>query len=145
MRKVIEMYEKPHLSLDQVQATMSAMLEEARKDPRPIAIAVLDDQGLLLSYARMDNCALIPQKMAVKKAYASASTGADSLDFGQMLKSLGLTGAELGDPNLGAVEGGLAILRPGDGSILGGIGVSGYPTGAEDAAIAQIGLKALDL
>jgi len=49
---------------------------------------------------------------------------------------------EFGDPNLIALQGGVAITNPADQSVLGGIGVSGL-TAEEDEAIAKIGLKAI--
>ncbi len=63
------MYDKPMLSLDQVRKAMDAMLADATKAPdRPLAIAIVDDQGSLISYARMDQCRVIPQRMAIRKA-----------------------------------------------------------------------------
>ena len=55
------MYDKPMLSLDQVRRAMNAMLDKATQEPdRPVAIAVVDDAGNLLSYARMDGCRTNP-------------------------------------------------------------------------------------
>ena len=55
------MYNKPVLSLDQVQRAMAAMLEKATQQPnQPVAIAIVDDVGNLVSYARMDRCRAIP-------------------------------------------------------------------------------------
>ena len=50
----------------------------------------------------------------------------------------------MGDPMLAAVQGGVVILHPGSGSIMGGIGVSGLAA-QEDEDLAKIGLKALGL
>jgi len=50
----------------------------------------------------------------------------------------------MGDPNLAAVQGGLVILHPETGAIMGGIGVSGL-TAQEDEDIARLGLRALGL
>ena len=67
------MYNKPMLSIDQVQRAMAAMLEKALQKPeQPVAIAVVDDIGNMVSYARMDRCRAIPQRMAVRKAYTAA-------------------------------------------------------------------------
>ena len=42
------MYNKPMLSLDQVQRAMAAMLEKATQQPnQPVAIAIVDDGGSL--------------------------------------------------------------------------------------------------
>ncbi len=139
------MYQKPMLSLDQTQKAMSAMLAKANAEPgRPVAIAIVDDTGSLLSYARMDRCRAIPQRMAVRKAYTCALSGQDSKDYAERLQSQGRTVAEMGDPMLAGVQGGMVVLQPGTGSIMGGIGVSGLAA-QEDEDIARIGLQALGL
>lgn len=139
------MYDKPMLSLDQVRKAMDAMLNLATKTPeRPLAIAIVDDQGQLVSYARMDRCRLIPQRMAIRKAYTCAVTGQDSKAYAERLASQGRSVAEMGDPQLAAVQGGVVLLHPATGAILGGIGVSGLAA-EEDEALARVGLEALGL
>ena len=139
------MYDKPMISLDQVQKAMNTMLAKANEAPdRPLAIAIVDDVGDLVSYARMDRCLKIPQRMAVRKAYTCAISGQDSKDYAERLKDQGRTVAEMGDPMLAAVQGGVVVLHPKTGAIMGGIGVSGLAA-QEDEDIAQMGLKALGL
>jgi glc operon protein GlcG len=139
------MFEKPVLSLDQVQKAMTTMLEKATQEPdRPVAIAIVDDGGNLLNYARMDRCRVIPQRLAIRKAYTAALSGQDTLAYAERLKSQGRSVAEMGDPNLAAVQGGVVIQHPGTGFILGGIGVSGL-SAQEDEDLAQIGIQALGL
>ena len=139
------MYNKPMLSLDQVQRAMAAMLEKATQRPnQPVAIAIVDDGGNLMSYARMDWCRPIPQRMAIRKAYTAALSGQDTLAYAERLKSQSRTVAEMGDPNLAAVQGGLVVLHAETGAIMGGIGVSGL-TAQEDEDIARLGLHALGL
>ena len=137
------MYDKPMLSLDQVRRAMDAMLELATKSPdQPLAIAIVDDQGGLISYMKMDQCRVIPQRMAIRKAYTCAVTGQDSKAYAERLASQGRSVAEMGDPQLAAVQGGVVVLHPSTGAILGGIGVSGL-SAEEDEALARVGLEAL--
>ena len=139
------MYEKPMLSLGGVQKAMTAMLAKANEEPdRPLAIAIVDDVGDLVSYTRMDRCRKIPQRMAIRKAYTCALSGQDSKDYAARLKDQGRTVAEMGDPMLAAVQGGVVVLHPQTGAILGGIGVSGLAA-QEDEDIANLGLQALGL
>ncbi len=139
------MYDKPMLSLEQTQRAMNAMLAKAQEEPdRPLAIAIVDDLGNLLSYARMDRCRVTPQRMAIRKAYTCALSGQDSKDYAERLRGQGRTVAEMGDPMLAAVQGGVAVLHTGNGSIMGGIGVSGLAA-QEDEDIARMGLKVLGL
>lgn len=139
------MYEKPILSLDQVRKAMTEMLDKATQEPdRPVAIAIVDDTGNLLNYARMDRCRLIPQRLAIRKAYTAAVSGQDTLAYSERLKSQGRSVTEFGDANLAAVQGGVVIQHPGTGFILGGIGVSGL-SAQEDEDLARLGVQALGL
>jgi glc operon protein GlcG len=135
-------YQKPVISLDDARKAMDLMLQEALKAPnRPVAIAICDDQGELVAFARMDKCAPLPLAVARKKAYTAARTRTDTKAFADRLKNMGRSAVEFGDPNLLGVQGGVAITAA-DGSPLGGIGVSGLAA-EEDEAIARIGLGAL--
>ena len=139
------MYDKAMLGQDQVQRAMSTMMAKANEEPdRPLAIAIVDDAGDLLSYSRMDRCRKNPQRMAVRKAYTCAISGRDSDNYAAWLKEQGRSVAEMGDPMLAAVQGGVVVLHPGTGAILGGIGVSGLAA-QEDEDIAKMGLQALGL
>ena len=139
------MYDKSVLSLDQVRRAMDAMLDKATQAlDRPVAIAIVDDNGDLMDFARMDRCRKGPQRMALRKAYTCAISGQDSKDYAARMASQGRTVAEMGDPMLAAVQGGVVVLHPGSGAILGGIGVSGLAS-QDDEDIASLGLKALGL
>jgi len=136
-------YQKAVLSFDDARKAMDRMLQEAHKTPnRPVAIAIVDDQGELISFARMDQCAPQPPMIARKKAYTAARTRADTKAYAERLKSQGRSVTEFGDPNLLALQGGVVITNPADQSALGGIGVSGL-TAEEDEALARIGLSAI--
>ena len=139
------MYDKPMLSLDQVRRAMNAMLDKAAQEPdRPVAIAIVDDAGNLLNYARMDGCRANPQTFAVRKAYTSAMSGADSAVYAERLKSQGRTVADMGNPNLVSAQGAVVALHPSTGAVLGAIGVSGLAA-QEDEDLARLGLEALGL
>ena len=139
------MYDKPMLSLEQTQKAMAVMLDKAAGEPtRPVTIAIVDDVGNLLSFARMDRCRPTPQRMAIRQAYTCALSGQDSKDYAARLKGQGRTVAEMGDPRIAAVQGGVAVVHPETGAILGGIGVSGLAA-QEDEDIAKLGLQALGL
>jgi uncharacterized protein GlcG (DUF336 family) len=137
-----DMYQKPMLSLSQCQEAMRAMVAEFNKDPnrRPVDMAIVDDLGNLLVYARMDRC--VRPTFALRKAYTAAIRRMDTGAFAEQLKSQGRSVADFGDPQLVTLQGGL-VIHAQDGSLLGGIGVGGLPSGKEDEDIARAGLKAL--
>lgn len=139
------MYQKPALSLAQTRRAMDAMLDQAMREPgRPLAIAIVDDAGRMLSYARMDNCRALLQRMAVSKAYTSAMSGQDSDAYAKRLKNEGRSIADFGDPQLVAVQGAVVARDPATDLVLGAIGVSGL-TAQEDEDLARVGLAALEL
>lgn len=139
------MYDEAVLGLTDAREAMRAMLDEAMKEPdRPVAIAVVDGHGRLVSFARMDRCRLLPQQLAYKKAYTSAIMRSDSGAVAERFKSMGRSVSDFGDSNMAAVQGGVAIQRSSDEVFLGGIGVSGLRAD-EDEALARIGVQAMGL
>ena len=141
------MYKKSMLGLEQCQAAINAMITEFKKDPSndPISMAIVDDLGNLLAYARTDGSRPLGARNCIKKAYTSAISGFDSAAYVERLKSLGITVGEMGDPVLLSAPGAVVVRNPGDGAILGGIGVSGLPSGQADEDTARAGLKAMKL
>ncbi|MBI2856386.1 MAG: heme-binding protein [Chloroflexi bacterium] len=137
------MYEEAVLGLEETRKAIQAMLDEALKQPdRPVAMAVVDGHGRLVEFARMDRCRLLPQQLAIKKAYTAAIMRSDTAAVAERFRSMGRSISEMGDPNMAAVQGGVAIQRASDGAFLGGIGVSGLAA-EEDEALARIGVQAL--
>ncbi len=139
------MYDEPVIGLEEARKAIQAMLDEAMKEPeRPVALAVVDGQGRLVAYARMDRCRLLPQQLAYKKAYTSAVMRSDTGTVAERFKSMGRNLSDFGDPNMIALQGGITVQRTGDEAFLGAIGVSGLRAD-EDEAIARIGVQAMGL
>ena len=151
------MKERPFITLAQTQAAMGAMLKKAMEHPhRPVAMAIVDDAGVLLAYQQMDGLRLFTRRHAIRKAYTAAITGMNSGHFGEdCLKAHGTTVREIGgDLELTPGAGGVAVRSSRHAprnpeefhvNVMGGIGVGGYLTGREDEELATIGLKAMDL
>ena len=137
------MYNKPMLSLEQAQSAIAAMIVDYNRDPerRKVDMAVVDDAGNLLAYARMDRC--LRPTFAIRKAYTSAVRGVDTLAFSEQLASQNRSIESFGDPQLIAIPGGVVVLQ--SGSVVGAIGVGGLPSGIDDETIAKAGLEALNL
>ena len=137
------MYEKSMISLEQAQAAIAAMIADYNKDTdrRKVDMAVVDDAGNLLAYARMDRC--LRPTFAIRKAYTSAVRGVDTLAFSEQLASQNRSIESFGDPQLIAIPGGVVALK--SGAVVGAIGVVGLPSGIDDESIAKAGLEALNL
>ena len=133
---------KPVVSLSQCHAAIEAMIAEYNTDPsrRPLDMAIVDDGGNLLAYARMDKCRR--PTFAMNKAYTAAIRGATTGAFGEMLKGQGRNVSEFGDARFTVIPGGVPIVHS-DGTIMGAVGVGGFPTGEEDAKISEAGIKAM--
>ncbi len=139
------MYSKPMLSLEQTQNAINAMIAKAAQEPdRPVAMAIVDDAGSLLSYARMDNCRPNPQTFAIRKAYTAALSGVDSAVYAERLKSQGRSVTDFGNPNLVSAQGAVVIIDPASGAVLGAIGVSGLAA-QEDEDLSRLGVESLGL
>lgn len=151
------MQQRPYLALAQVQAAMNAMLKKALEQPnRPVAMAIVDDAGILVAYQQMDHLRLFTRRHAIRKAYTAAITGMNSGAFGEdCVKARGYTVREVGgDLELTPGHGGVVIRsskhaprNPEDFhvNVMGGIGVGGYLSGREDEELAMVGLNAMDL
>ena len=137
------MYDKPMISLDQAQDAIKAMIDDYNKDPsrRKVDMAVVDDAGNLLAYARMDRC--LRPTFAIRKAYTAAIRSMDTVAFAEQLSTQGRTLESFGDPQLIAIAGGVTVIK--DGAVVGAIGVGGLPSGLDDEAIAKAGLAALNI
>jgi uncharacterized protein GlcG (DUF336 family) len=138
------MYNITLLGLPECMKAMGAMLERAPSvTTRPVAMAIVNEYGELMSFVRMDGASPHARDYAVKKAYTAARMRSDLKDFRAGLEQRGRSVSDFADPNLvGSAAGGVAIMDATSSAILGAIGVSGG-TPDEDEAIARVGLGAL--
>jgi glc operon protein GlcG len=125
-----------NVTLEQARKYAAAAEAEARKNSWPVAIAIVDNSGLLVHFVRMDNTQTASVQVAIDKAVSSAMYRRPTKVFqdavaggGAGLRSLNLRGAS-------TVEGGIPLSM--DGKIIGGIGVSGV-TADQDGAVAKAG------
>jgi glc operon protein GlcG len=113
----------PPISLDNARKAAAAAMAEARKNNWNMAVAIVDPDGVLVYYEKMDNTQTGSANVSINKARSAALFKRPTKAFqdalaggGAGLRVLGLEGAV-------PVEGGIPILL-GD-KIIGAIGVSG--------------------
>lgn len=137
------MWNKSMISLEQAQNAIAAMVADYNRDTnrRKVDMAVVDDAGNLLAYARMDGC--LRPTFAIRKAYTSAVRGIDTAAFAEQISSTGRSLESFGDPQLIALAGGVVVMH--EGAVVGAIGVGGLPSGLDDEAISRAGLAALGI
>ncbi len=131
------------LTLEAARAISGAAEKKARAIKVPQNIAVVDEGGHLLVFARMDGAKLSSVEVALTKARAAAlrraATGpSPASGEPSVLLSLSLGLATGG--KLTSIRGGLPLVV--DGQPVGGIGVSAG-TEEEDVAVAQAGVEEL--
>jgi uncharacterized protein GlcG (DUF336 family) len=133
------MKSKPVLEFSDVQAMAAAAQAEAIKHNWAVSIAIVDDGGHLLWFARLDGAAPISAHIAPGKARTAAVGRRESKVYEDMIN--GGRASFLSAPGLeGMLEGGVPIIK--DGHCLGAIGVSGVKS-SEDAQIAKAGIAAI--
>lgn len=116
---------------------LRAAVEAARALNTPQCIAVMDDQGSLLAFVRMDGAKFLSIQTAQRKALTAADrrTATGGLEEGHDLK-LGL----VTDGRLTNLKGGVPIVV--SGQVVGAIGVSSG-SGEEDLEVALAGVAAI--
>jgi uncharacterized protein GlcG (DUF336 family) len=128
---------RPELTLADCEKVMAAALGEARRNNWIVAIAILDDGGHLLHFARMDGATPANAAIAVEKGRTAAMSRRASGSWQERIKS---RPEMLKMPGILPVQGGVPILA--EGTCVGGVGVSGVQS-HEDEQIAQAGIDAL--
>lgn len=133
----------PKLTYEGALAVMNAAAAKAAEMKLPICIAVVDDGGHLLAFARMNDAKPSSVRVSITKAISAAmrraATGPlPTAENVSVLLSLGMPLAS--DGNLTCVRGGMPIVW--EGVVIGGIGISAG-TEQQDEEVARAGIAAL--
>ena len=128
------------LTLELAQSLSAAACEQARKIGVPMAVAVVDAGGHLVSLARMDGTPFMVTEIAVGKAVTAASFGRPTGDIAKIFEgrvqfTTSLQVATAGRFTLS--HGGLPIVI--DDQLVGGIAASGGQ-GEQDLDVVQTAL-----
>lgn len=102
------------------------------------AIAVVDDHGELVIFAKTDGCPLPSIQNAINKAFTAARERVDSAEVGRRSIDQGFPMTNFGDPRYTGWGGGVPIAV--GGVVTGAVGVSGL-TESEDIELALFGVS----
>ena len=128
------------INLEQARKAVAAGMVEARKNNWPVAIAVVDNAGMLVAYERMDNTQTASVQVSIDKAASAAMYRRSTKVFQDAVTGGGMGVRVLGLRGASPIEGGLTLML--DGKVIGGIGVSGVNSD-QDAVVAKAGVDAV--
>lgn len=138
-------YQRVDLNLAGAEKIVAAARQKAAAAGFKMNIAVVDDGGHLLAFARMDGARPASGYTALTKAVTAATfrqeTGPVPPAAPDVLLSLSLqNAAQASGGKVTTLKGGVPVVV--DGQIIGAVGVGGG-TGEQDAEIAKAGIQAL--
>src|SRR5262249_53237420 len=121
---------------------IAAAEAKANELGQPFVIAVVDDDGVLKAFSRMDRAPLLSVQVAQDKAYTAVGFGMPTHGWHDFIKHAPplAAGAPTGIDRLVLLGGGFQI-QVGD-EVVGGMGVSGGHY-SQDQQVAEAGLAAL--
>ena len=128
------------ISIDAAKKAAAAAIAEAQKNKWLMVVAVVDPDGTLVYYERMDNVQLGSAKVAINKSRSAALYKRPTKAFQDALEKGGLGLRVLALEGAVPVDGGYPIVV--DGKLIGAIGLSG-DLSEHDAQCAQAGVNAL--
>jgi glc operon protein GlcG len=130
----------PSISLENAKKATAPALAEARKNNWNMAVAIVDPDGNLVYYEKMDNTQVGSSDVCISKARSAARFKRPTKAFQDALAAGGAGLRILRIEGAVPVEGGIPLLM--DGKIVGAIGVSG-DTSEHDAQCAKPGADAV--
>jgi glc operon protein GlcG len=129
----------PSIGVETARKVAAVALVEARKNSWNVAVAVVDIDGELVYFERMDNAQVGGVKVSQEKARTAARFKRPTKVFEDAL--VGGRQAILGLPEVIPLEGGIPLLV--DNKIVGAVGVSGA-TSQQDGVCAKAAADTLD-
>jgi uncharacterized protein GlcG (DUF336 family) len=130
------------LTLADAQRVLDAALEKAVEIGQPMNVAVVDDGGHLLAFARQDGAILGSIDIAIRKAKTSVLLGMPTATLGEAAApGAPLYGIEVSNGGLIIFGGGIPLTKSRAG-IVGAIGVSAGSV-EQDTTVAEAGVAAL--
>ncbi len=134
-------FAKASITIEAAQRMIASAEAKAREMGRPMCIAIVDGDGTLKAYSRMDGAPLLSVQLCQDKAYTAISFGMATHEWHEFVKNdPPLRDGIIKTDRLIVFGGGFPIMA--DGQMIGGIGVSGGHY-THDMEVAQAGLAGL--
>ena len=129
------------VSLDAARLAANTALMACQKKGALVAVAVVDRSGIPLVMLRDALAGMHTPETATRKAWTAVSFKTSSADMAKATAYNQASSGIRGVPGVAMIAGGLLIQA--SGSIIGGIGVSGAPSGEIDDECAKAGIAAI--
>ncbi len=133
-------FDKKSITLEAAQSMVVAAAQKAQEIGVPMAIAVVDPDGILKAFSRMDGAALLAVRIAQQKAWTAVSFNTPTHGLWEFIKNDPPLLHSLPHQEDLILFGGGYPIRAG-GHVIGGIGVSGGHY-HQDQQCAEAGLAA---
>ena len=130
----------PTITIEQAKKAAAVAVASGKATPYVYAFAVVDPTSGLVYFEKNDGVLIAATEIAINKARTTATFNRPTKAFFDAMESGHSSVATLA-PYLIAAAGGIPLMV--DGKVIGGIGVSGSPTGLLDSIPAQAGADAL--
>jgi uncharacterized protein GlcG (DUF336 family) len=129
------------LTPEAAQKVVNAALADCRKRGFQVAVAVVDRSGVAQAMVRDRFAGAHTPDVAVNKAWTAVSFRTDTTELAKATQPGQASSGLRNVPRFTAVGGGVAIQAA--GSVIGGIGVSGAPSGDADDSCAKAGIASV--
>jgi glc operon protein GlcG len=126
------------INLETAKKVAAGAAAEATKNSWNVAIAIVDNHGMLVYFEMMDDTQTAAATASLEKARTSAGYRRPSKEFEDNIA--GGRNSILGLPGVTPIDGGLPIMV--GGKMIGAIGVAGM-TAPQDGQVAKAGADAL--
>ncbi|GAA3821715.1 MULTISPECIES: heme-binding protein [Amycolatopsis] len=131
----------PRLALADAQPVLEAALAKAEEIGQPMNVAVVDDGGHLIAFARQDGAILGSIDIAIRKARTAALLKMTTAQLGEAAApGAPLYGIEVTNGGLVIFGGGIPLVRGRE--VVGAVGVSAGSV-EQDTEVAEAGVAAL--
>lgn len=129
------------LTPEAAQKAVNAALADCRRRGFQVAVAVVDRSGVAQAMVRDRFAGAHTPDVAVNKAWTAVSFRTDTTELAKATQPGQASSGLRSVPRFTAVGGGVAIQAA--GSVIGGIGVSGAPSGEADDSCAKAGIASV--
>lgn len=112
-------------------------LSKAHYSGQPLSVAVCDDAGFLMAFAKLDGAKLLTIELTQRKAYTSSRLGCTTAAFLQRLQTEDLAIGYFADEKFTALPGGIPLINE-QKKCLGAVAIGGISAEGDHQAAEKV-------